>query len=59
MVNESRLTWFAITFLFVLPSMILLFRGDAGMTSRGWITSSTFAAVIAVSAAALFGKGDE
>lgn len=59
MLSGNRISWFAITFIFALPSMMLLFRSDGGMSSREWMTSGMFAAVIATGAAALFGQGNE
>lgn len=55
----SRITWFAITFVFVLPSMLLLFRSDDSVSGQSLGVSTVFAGVIAVGAAALFGKGPQ
>lgn len=59
MLSANRITLFAITFMFALPSMVLLFRGEQGLTSQDWAMSATFAAIIATGSAALFGKASE
>lgn len=59
MFGGNRVTLFAITFLFALPAMVLLFRGDDGLTSQDWTLSATFAAIIATGSAAFFGRTSE
>lgn len=57
MVTASRVTWFVIALLFVVPSMLLMFRGSGELTREVWGRSVAFAVAIALVAAVLFGKG--
>lgn len=57
MVTGSRIGWFVIAFMFALPSMMLLFRGDDGITAELWGRSIPFALAIAIVVAAVFGGG--
>ncbi|MFD7340234.1 hypothetical protein ACFV98_30210 [Streptomyces violascens] len=57
MLTSSRMAWFAITFAFAVPSMLVMFRDDSGLTRRTWIQSLIFAASIAAIIAICCGKG--
>lgn len=57
MLTASRATWFAVTFAFAVPSMLLMFRDNGELTRSTWIQSLAFAAGIAAIIAISLGKG--
>lgn len=58
MLTASRITWFAIAFMFVMPSMLLMFTHLGAHTRRPWVLATVFALAIAMVVATIFGKGD-
>ncbi|WP_335941513.1 hypothetical protein [Streptomyces sp. PTD5-9] len=57
MLTASRTAWFFSAFAFALPSMLVLFREDDGLTRRSWVLSVILAASIASVIAVVFGEG--
>ncbi|MFF3733212.1 hypothetical protein ACFYXM_23575 [Streptomyces sp. NPDC002476] len=55
--TASRVAWFFSALAFTVPSMLVLFRGDGGLTRRTWVLSLIFAACIAAIVAIFFGEG--
>ena len=56
--TTSRVVWFAITFSFCLPIMVVMFRGEDGMSRSSWIQAGIFAVAMAVVVSVIFGKGE-
>ncbi|MDK1473111.1 hypothetical protein QNO07_06695 [Streptomyces sp. 549] len=59
MLTASRAGWFAATFVFVLPAMLVMFRDGGDLTRDAWVKSLVFAAIIAAMMSLFLGKGDQ
>ncbi|MEU9762900.1 hypothetical protein [Streptomyces sp. NPDC047985] len=58
MLTASRAAWFFCALAFTVPSMLVLFREDGGLTRRSWVLSLILASSIAAIIAIFFGEGD-